>query len=180
MTTKIFFDTEFTGLHQYTSLISIGMVSETGLQFYAEFTDYAQDQCDDWIQNNVIRNTQWLNKHAMTPLTEQQGELTRCVGPTEYVVKELTKWLTQFELIEMWADCLAYDWVLFCQLFGGACYLPNNIFYMPSDLVALFVHKGLNPDTDRQVFIQQSELALHNALNDALMTQSCYLKLTNM
>ena len=29
-TTKVFFDTEFTGLHQGTTLISIGLVSECG------------------------------------------------------------------------------------------------------------------------------------------------------
>jgi DNA polymerase III epsilon subunit-like protein len=33
--TKIFFDTEFTGLHQKTTLISIGLVSECGKTFYA-------------------------------------------------------------------------------------------------------------------------------------------------
>ena len=31
---KIFFDTEFTGLHKNTTLISIGLVSETGDEFY--------------------------------------------------------------------------------------------------------------------------------------------------
>jgi hypothetical protein len=36
--TKIFFDTEFTGLHQGTTLISIGLISECGKTFYAEFT----------------------------------------------------------------------------------------------------------------------------------------------
>lgn len=35
----IFFDTEFTGLHKDTTLISIGLVSETGEKFYAEFDD---------------------------------------------------------------------------------------------------------------------------------------------
>lgn len=35
---KIFFDTEFTGLHQNTTLISIGLVSDEGERFYAELT----------------------------------------------------------------------------------------------------------------------------------------------
>jgi hypothetical protein len=38
--TKVFFNTEFTGLHQNTTLISIGLVSECGKTFYAELTDY--------------------------------------------------------------------------------------------------------------------------------------------
>ncbi len=51
---KIFFDTEFTGLHQNTTLISIGCVAEDDRQFYAEFTDYDRSQVDDWIKLNVI------------------------------------------------------------------------------------------------------------------------------
>ena len=52
---KVFFDTEFTGLHQNTTLISIGMVAEDGqASFYAEFTDYDQSQIDDWLQSNVV------------------------------------------------------------------------------------------------------------------------------
>lgn len=37
---KIFFDTEFTGLQQNTSLISIGLVTEDDRSFYAELVDY--------------------------------------------------------------------------------------------------------------------------------------------
>ena len=44
--TKIFFDTEFTGLHQNTTLISIGLIAETGQTFYAELTDYDRCQVD--------------------------------------------------------------------------------------------------------------------------------------
>lgn len=51
---KIFFDTEFTGLHQNTTLVSIGLVSDEGERFYAELTDYDETQCDDWITKNVL------------------------------------------------------------------------------------------------------------------------------
>ena len=52
--TKLFFDTEFTGLHQNTTLISLGIVAESGQTFYAEFTDYDDFNCDEWIKKNVI------------------------------------------------------------------------------------------------------------------------------
>ena len=41
---KVFFDTEFTGLHQNTTLLSIGLVAENGRSFYAEFMDYDYGQ----------------------------------------------------------------------------------------------------------------------------------------
>jgi hypothetical protein len=54
--TKLFLDTEFTGLHQNTTLISIGLIADTGDTFYAELTDYDPDQIDDWLQENVLNN----------------------------------------------------------------------------------------------------------------------------
>jgi len=59
MKTKIFFDTEMTGLHRGTTLVSIGMVSEDDKTFYAEFTDYDKSQVDPWIQENVINNLKY-------------------------------------------------------------------------------------------------------------------------
>jgi hypothetical protein len=50
-----FLDTEFTGL-QNTTLISIGLIADTGDTFYAELTDYDPDQIDDWLQENVLNN----------------------------------------------------------------------------------------------------------------------------
>ena len=52
-------DSEFTGLHQNTTLISIGLVSECGKTFYAEFNDYDFNQVDDWLKENVINNLQY-------------------------------------------------------------------------------------------------------------------------
>ena len=60
-TTKVFFDTEFTGLHQKTTLISIGLVSECGKTFYAELTDYDKSQIDKWLNDNVISNLMFKN-----------------------------------------------------------------------------------------------------------------------
>ena len=53
---KLFFDTEFTGLRKDTTLISIGIVSEDGRKFYAELTDYNENQCNKWINQNVVKN----------------------------------------------------------------------------------------------------------------------------
>lgn len=43
-TTKVFFDTEFTGLTQDTDLISIGLVDENGLSLYIELNDYREEK----------------------------------------------------------------------------------------------------------------------------------------
>ena len=66
---KIFFDTEFTGLRQDTTLISIGMISENGRQFYAELTDYNEKLCDDWIKENVLEHL-----HTRYPRNVEESE----------------------------------------------------------------------------------------------------------
>lgn len=178
---KIFYDSEFTGLHQHTTLISIGLVAENGLAFYAEFTDFDKNQCDDWIKKNVLKHTQWLVNDTFPPEPVYQvNNTTTCVCASKTFIKEkLTIWLQQFDTLEMWADCYAYDWVLFCELFGGARKIPQNIFYMPADITTMFMLKGLDPDTNREVYANlNGDLpAKHNALKDALVLQSCYQKL---
>lgn len=52
----IFLDTEFTGLDQAKpDLISIGLVDETGREFYAELPeDNWTVQCNEWVHFNVV------------------------------------------------------------------------------------------------------------------------------
>lgn len=183
-TTKIFFDTEFTGLHQNTTLISIGLIAETGQTFYAELTDYDKSQIDEWLQTNVIEN-QFLNEkeHSYDVMRPSTGDWY-FKGISEHLKALLTNWLSQFEKVEMWSDCLAYDWVLFCQLFGHAFNIPSNVYYMPFDICTLFKIKGINPDINRERFsevvtneIENKSYTKHNALWDAKVIKACYEKL---
>lgn len=54
--TKVFFDTEFTGLHQNTTLISIGLISDCGKSFYAELNEFDIAQLNDWLNENDNSN----------------------------------------------------------------------------------------------------------------------------
>ena len=173
---KIFFDTEFTGLHQRTTLISIGLMSEHGALFYGEFTDYDRDQVDEWVRENVIKNL-WgkLNPNVK-------------VGRSDYITSFLEDWLkSQSRLddgnqLEMWSDCLAYDWVLFNDLWGNALNIPKCIYYIPFDICTLFKMKGIDPDINRREFagIKQGSAKKHNALRDAQVIRACYEKLIDL
>lgn len=173
--TKIFFDTEFTGLHQNTTLISIGLVSECGKTFYAELTDYDKSQVDGWIQENVIDK---LLGNEMFKDNYWDHNL-RMGGNSPAVKGALEVWLNQFEQVEMWSDCLSYDWVLFCQLFGHAFNIPKNVYYIPFDICTLFSVKGIDPDISREEFAEvKIKDKKHNALFDAQVIKKCYDKLT--
>lgn len=175
MAIKVFFDTEFTGLRQNTTLISIGLVAEDGRTFYAEFTDYEYGQVDDWLRANVLKN-----------LFLVDGEF--CGVDRDYITLRststvirgaLSMWLYSLgNKVEMWSDCLAYDWVLFCQLFGGAQKVPDFVYYIPFDLATLLKIKGIDPDISREVFsgLPTNAEQKHNALWDARVIKACYEK----
>lgn len=168
--TKVFMDCEFTGLHQNTTLISIGLISDCGKTFYAELTDYDKSQVDDWINNNVISNLIMTEDDNAAFLGS-----CRLVGDTVKVKEALTKWLEQFELVEIWSDCLSYDWVLFNQIFGHAFNIPKNVYYIPFDICTLFKAKGIDPDISREEFSNMKENSQkHNALWDAKVIKRCF------
>lgn len=187
---KIFFDTEFTGLHQKTTLISIGCVSEDGDTFYAELTDYDYDQVDEWLQSNVIDN---LSIPSRLVSADDKDMLVS--GDKATVHHYLDKWLKEQstknavygdmrnvfpdrhpQTLEMWSDCYAYDWVLFCELFGGALHVPTYAYYIPFDLSTLLKVRGIDPDINREEYAEISDGNKHNALWDAKVIRACYAK----
>lgn len=174
---KVYFDTEFTGLHQKTTLISLGMIAESSETFYAEFTDYDKGQVDEWIQQNVI------DKLIITP-SDNYAFLDKwqVLSDTSDIKAALEVWLNQFDKVEMWSDCLSYDWVLFCQIFGHAFNIPKNVYYIPFDICTLFKAKGIDPDINREKYafgeyLQEMKDQKHNALWDAKVIRKCCEKL---
>lgn len=188
---KLFFDTEFTGLHKETTLISIGIIAEDGRTFYAELNDYDKNQVDDWIQNNVINNMIMLppkegedeyytaKRHSDNPIGNDlyKSYIVQLRGSKEEVRIELVKWISQFEQVEIWSDCLSYDWVLFNDIFGHAFNIPKNVYYIPFDICTLFKIKNIDPDINREEFAEVKNGQKHNALWDAKIIKLCYEKL---
>lgn len=188
-------DTEFTGLHQNTTLISIGLISDCGKTFYAEYTDYDKKQVDDWIKDNVITKLRFTDKITTAidswenwisvkgcysnalefELADKDMSQFECIGKAPMVKNRLEKWLKQFDYIEMWSDCLSYDWVLFNQIWGHAFNIPKNIHYIPFDICTLFKVKGIDPDVSREEFSSMKESSeKHNALWDAKVIKRCF------
>ena len=180
---KIFFDTEFTGLHKNTNLISIGLISEDDRIFYAELTDYDNNQIDEWLQKNVIDNLLFKDKYNFVDINiEEQGFNVSMKGTKEDLKRELTIWLEQFDKVEIWSDCLSYDWVLFSDIFGTSFDIPSNVYYIPFDICTLFKVHNINPDINRENFTDTllNTNMKHNALYDAKVIRDCYKKLMNI
>lgn len=130
---KIFFDTEFTGLHKNTTLISIGLVDEDGRTFYAEFSDYDESQCDEWIHENVIKHLKWSKEGPLEDVSYTKNFANIHVndwevyGTKEYIKTVLADWLSKYDEVELVSDCCHYDMVLFIDIFGGAFDIPSHV-----------------------------------------------------
>lgn len=174
---RIFMDTEFTGLHQQTTLLSIGLITEDGKAFYRELSDYTHDeeQITGWIKDNVMPHLNWMSDD---PEVEAMG--ARDTITTFQLRDQLEEWFGQLPLssgekIEMWVDTGHYDWVLFCNLWGNALNIPSYIHYQPCDLATFFKVLGLDPDTDRRAFADMDPTKpKHHALWDAVEMQRCH------
>lgn len=180
---KVFLDTEFTALKQQAALISLALVAQDGREFYAEISDYKSSEVSDWSREHVIPKL-YINAPIATT---QNNALTLIYGDRSLVRDALQTWIQSFNQIEIWADVLAYDWVLFCELFGGALHIPENIFYAPFDLATLFKIKGfIEPrnhyerDVKRYEFAGADESKQHHALEDARVEKTCFNKLISL
>lgn len=132
---NIYFDTEFTGLVPNTTLISLGCIAETGEKFYAEFTDYNKDLCDDWIKENVLKNL-YLKKdpNSVSALVKYDSRTRDAYvkGDSRQVLKHFKDWLIYLnnkygQRIQFVSDVCHYDFYLLCNLFGGAFSLPEYV-----------------------------------------------------
>lgn len=184
---RLFFDTEFTGLHKDTTLISIGIVSENGKKFYAEFSDMNESQCDLWIKENVLKHTILFGDKKGNQNMESADDynLVVVLDDKRAVRDKLEEWLRQFSEVQLVSDVCHYDMVLFIDIFGSAFDLPENVSPSCHDInqdIARWY--GISEkeafDRSREDMVDESakqKMKKHNALYDAEIIKSIYEKI---
>lgn len=185
---KIFFDTEFTGLWQYTTLISIGLVDENGRTFYAEFNDFDRHQTDDWIKDNVLKhckyiNTDDYNSEIIYHLTDDNISM---IGSRGTIAYQLNKWLSVYDDVQLVSDVCHYDMVLFINLFGNAFRIPNNVnpvcYDINQDIAKFYGISNKEAfDKSREEIVKDCNILgdKHNSLYDAKVIKEIYNKINN-
>ncbi len=173
---NLFFDCEFTGLCKDTTLISLGIVSEDGKKFYAEFTDYDEKQCDDWIKKNVIGHLILGHENIVTT---KNGDVFIRDNRKE-IRRALLSWIRRDVVLQFVSDVCHYDFVLLIDLLtngGTALDLPLNIPAVCHDInYDIARHYGIS---EREAFDKSREEIVselcgheiigrkHNSLYDA-------------
>lgn len=181
---KVFFDTEFTGLHKDTTLISIGLVDENGRTFYAEFSDYDESQCDKWIRDNVIKHLKWSTEGPLEDFSNIHINNWEAFGSKEYIKTVLANWLSIYDNVELVSDCCHYDMVLFVDIFGGAFDLPENVnptcHDINQDIARYFnISEREAFDKSREEISDVIQGEKHNSLYDALVIKNIYEKIND-
>lgn len=147
---KIFLDTEFTDFVR-PQLISLGMVSSDGKEFYAEIP-YRYDECSDFVRQAVL------------PLL---GRFPCAIHSKEGLNKKLLEWLTEAkigkEYLEIYFDS-QNDWDLFIEALS---------YKVPK----WCKQKNINGSVDEILFkdyLHRNNLQEHHALNDAKANKFAY------
>jgi hypothetical protein len=148
---RYWFDTEFIEDGKTIDLISIGIVSEDGREFYAQNSECDHSRASDWVKENVIAKLA-PRKHDLLSLAAIRSGVLDFVGATKP---------------EFWAYFADYDWVVLCQLFGTMMDLPKGWPMYCRDVKQLCDDLG-NPDLPAQM---EGE---HHALADARWTREAW------
>lgn len=182
----IFFDTEFTGLHQNTTLVSIGLISDERERFYAELTDFDDTQCDEWIEKNVLEHLILSGNTELEKQLTDDTMTTAVIGCKTDVKKELIEWLKNFgDDIQFVSDVCHYDMVLLIDLLSGnALTMPEFITPVCYDInqdisTILDISEKAAFDISREQLLADRGIALpkgqkHNALYDAEVIKAIY------
>jgi len=111
---RYFFDCEFIEDGATIDLVSIGVVDETGREFYAVSTEFDPGPAITWVRRNVLDKL---------PAPSDPAWRSRAQIRTD-----LLAFLTEPGLaIELWAWMAAYDHVVLAQLWGDMRKLPRVI-----------------------------------------------------
>lgn len=180
---NIYFDSEFTGLHKNTSLISMGFVTDTGDKLYLEFNDYDRSQCDKWIKDNVISNL--FSGLDIDEFNKNDYNIYN-YGDTDTNRQVLYKWLESYNTdIQLVSDVCHYDMILFINIFGTAFDIPKFVNASCHDInqdIALYLNisesEAFNKSREELLDIfgvsVSDKCPKHNAIYDAEVIKEIY------
>ena len=168
---KVFLDTEFIETEDVLELVSLGMATEDGREYYGITKNYEYAFDDDWVRQNVLApinaefSSEPFNYKSVSKVFDKFGK-------TRTEMRDEIKAFLGTVSIEFWSYFSAYDWVLFCRLFGSMNAMPKNYPYLCNDIKQLANSKDLSAKWIRDNYPKSKKA--HNALADAKWHKEMY------
>ena len=164
MPTNYAYDLEFFEDGKTIELISIGIVSDTGREYYAVNLDMPIKRIrkHQWLMDNVVPSLpkpagDWNNHMPRRWLFDYNNH---AVKHRDRIATEVAEFLLAEDDPRLWADYGAYDHVALCQLWGAMIDLPQGI--------PMFTHEIEQAIELVPGFVKPEQAAgEHNALEDA-------------
>jgi hypothetical protein len=167
--TLYWFDTEFIEDGRTIDLISIGVVSSDGREFYAEVSDIDLSRANEWVKENVLPHL-WSRQPDKSEFNawSRDGGVGGLLTRSE-IARDLRRFVAEGAgKPEFWAYYGDYDWVALCQLYGRMIDLPEGWPMFALDLKQSCVEAG-NPKLPEQTTTE------HHALADARWTHMAWV-----
>jgi hypothetical protein len=172
---RYFYDTEFIEDGKTIDLISIGVVSDDGREYYAQNEECKFRRADEWVKENVLTHLHYFDAKRF------KARIGQYEAPGAYSVwrnrvrmaDELIAFCDpeKYGKPELWGYYSAYDHVVLCQIFGKMVFLPKGWPMYTRDIKQLCDSLG-NPQLPEQ---GKGE---HDALQDAKWNKSAWEWLT--
>lgn len=131
---RYFYDCEFIEDGATIDLVSIGVVDETGREFYAVSAEFDETKAIPWVRDNVLDKLPSPSDSAWQMRKKIRDDLY------EFLVAPIRG--SSRGRIELWAWYAAYDHVALAQLWGAMPALPRAIPRMTKDLKQLWDELG--------------------------------------
>lgn len=145
---RYFYDCEFIEDGTTIDLVSVGIVSEDGREFYAVSTEFDPAKAGPWVRRNVLPKLPNPSSPAWMSRARIRDELY------DFVAAPMSG------PIELWAWIGAYDHVAVCQLWGDMTELPPAMPKFTRDVRQLWEMAG-SPE------LPAHPGGAHDALGDA-------------
>lgn len=154
---RYFLDTEFHEDGRIIHPISLALVAEDGRELYMEFR-HEHLPLNYFVRAHVVPNLVWdPNDLLMAYGRESRARIEDFIGADQP---------------EIWAYYAAYDWIVFCQMFGPMSKLPKLYPMWCNDLQQEFWRLDCPPSVK-----QDRPAKAHNALEDAKWAVEFYDRL---
>jgi len=118
---RYFYDCEFIEDGVTIDLVSIGVVDETGREYYAVSTEFDPEKAGPWVRAHVLPKLPSPSDKAWRSRARIRADLLEFFGVDRAETNG------QKAEVELWAWIAAYDHVALAQLWGAMPALPRQI-----------------------------------------------------
>ena len=173
----IFLDTEFTGEHGKTTLVSLGMVTMDNQSLEINFNDYNKKQVTTWLKKNVLSDLKEKPAYSSKLAFIKISKFLESYSSGDKIILVTAGKSLDLSLL---FDLYKYSKKKSRRHVHWLHDLPDYLSHSDHlDLNTMFFIAGLN-NINREKFANlKIKINKHNALHDAIVVKKCFIKLLN-